>query len=312
MTITCDKFLKAVKLLITVPANQVLLEDEDILDLATNRMRDSVIPLMDSVNEEFFVTKTSKPILKDKPTYPIPPRAIGRKIRELKLVNPSGVISDFPKVGIERSQLYRTASIPFGFHFTGDRIQIVPTPSEDGYGLEIWYPCSPGDLIPTSKASRVVSITDNGTTIDVTVDAVPESFIVDKDIDFINGVSGNWYLSTDSQIIGITGNTLTFNALSVPDELRAGDYVSLAGTSPILQIPEVGMPYLVTLTASDMLQALSDFDGKANLESRAKEQKENFLKVISPRIDGEPTIIINDRSLLRGRVRRNYAGLYRG
>ena len=307
MTITSDEFLLGVKRLITMPSNQVLLGDSDILAIATDRMRDTMIPLIDSCDQEYFVIKTNVPIVANQENYEIPPRAYGRKLREIKIFNESGVRGDFPQISIEREHLYRSASVPFGFHFYGDRIQLVPIPAATGYSLQLWWFLSPGKLVPTSQAGVVTAIASD----DVTVSLVPATFTVNRRVDFVQGVTGNRYLGIDAAITNVAGSTLSFGLDVVPDDLAVGDYVSLAGESTVLQIPEEAKPYLQTITASDCLYAVSDFEGQDRLKDKIKQQKEDLLKLLQPRITGEANIIVNDRGLLRGRVRRTYGFMFR-
>lgn len=308
MTITCDEFLEGVKRLITAPSNQRLLKDSDFLAMATSRMKSTLIPLINSVNEDYFVQKTSVPILQGVENYQIPPRAIGRKLREIKIFSDSGVRSDFPKISIEREHLYQSPSTPYGFHFYGDCVQLVPTPSSDGYSLQLWWFLSPGKLVTLSSAGLVTGVTGD----DVTLASVPSTFTVGKAIDCVQGVTGNRYLGIDNPITGVAGNVISFAAGTVPSTLALGDYLSLAGQSPVLQVPEEASPYLEAITAYDALYAISDFEGQKALSPTIKEHKANLLSLLAPRISGEPNIIINDRSLLRGRSsRRNLGALWR-
>lgn len=296
MTISCDEFLEGVKRLITAPSNQRLLEDSDFLAMATSRMRSTMIPLIDSVNQDYFVVKTPVPILQGIENYAIPPRAIGRKLREIKIFNQSGVRGDFPKISIEREHLYRSSASPYGFHFYGDRIQLVPIPTDAGYSLQLWWFLSPGKLVKTSESGVITGITGD----DVTVSTLPPKFAVGKRLDFLQGQTGNSYIAIDQLVTNIAANTISFATGTVPLDLAIGDYVSLAGESPVLQIPEEAAPYLEAITAYDALYALSDYEGQKALDATIKEHKENLLKLLQPRIDGEPEIIINDRNLLRG------------
>lgn len=297
MTISCDEFLEGVKRLITAPSNQRLLEDEDFLAMATSRMRSTMIPLIDSVNQDYFVVKTPVPIMQGVENYAIPPRAIGRKLREIKIFNESGVRGDFPKISIEREHLYRSSASPFGFHFYGDRIQLVPVPTDAGYSLQLWWFLSPGKLVKSGEAGLITGITGD----DVTVATLPTKFTVGRRLDFLQGQTGNSYIAIDQLATNVAANTISFPAGSLLTlGLEPGDYVSLAGESPVLQIPEEASPYLEAITAYDALYALSDYEGQNALKETIKEHKENLLKLLEPRIEGEPEIIINDRNLLRG------------
>lgn len=310
MTVTSDEFLAAVKRLVTVPAQQELLSDEDILALGTDVMRDAITPMILSVDEDYFVTKgASIPILPGVISYPIPSRSVARKLREIKILDKNGFITDFPKVNIARAHMYQNSTSPFGFYFLGDRIELVGKPTESGYSLLLYWPIQPGKLTKVSSAGRIVGISGDA----VSFDTLPEGFTVSDRYDFIDGYSGNWFKGILAPVTDVSGSTLTFETGSVPSDLSVGDFVSLTGTSPVLQIPDEGAPLLQTLTAYDVLGAISDFQGQDKLMGKIERQKEAFLKLMAPRIDGEPTIIINDRGLLRGRPGfRNRLSFFRG
>lgn len=307
MTITVDQFVSGVERLCTSPANQIRFNSQAILNIADRNLNDTVLPDIDAVNQEFFVTKTTTPILEGVIEYAIPTRALGRKLREIKLVNPSGGKADFPMIAIEREQLYRSNATPFGFYFYGDRVCMVPTPNGDGYSIEFWWFLPPGIPIMTTSASRVVSVAGD----DVTVSAVPSSITTGAVIDFIQGTPGNGYLDISKTIASIAGNVITFTTGDVPTTLAAGDYISPEGYSPICQLPRIGVYYWQTLTAMELLCSLGDFDAYDRLEKVSKRQLINMNKLLEPRIEGESQVIINDQGFGR-RGRRSFSSGWYG
>lgn len=307
MTTTSDEFLADIKRLITIPSNQSRFTNADFLAFGNRKMQDTLVPVIDSLQQEFFVTKTLTDIVVSQDIYAIPPRALGRKLREVKIVGPSGGRADFPKIAVEREQFYRAAGTPWGFYFYGDRIAIVPVPQATGYQLQLWWFLGPGKLIPVSDAAVVQSIAGD----DVTVVSLPSTIVTGSTIDFIQGVSGNSCISIDKEVINVAGNTLTFTTGDVPTDLAAGDYISIAQTSPVLQIPDPAVPYLVTLTAMEVLQAIGDFEGRDALKETRDLQDKNLKLLLEPRVEGESTPIINDYGFIGG-PRRGLWGLWQG
>lgn len=312
MTVTTTQFLASVQRLITEPSNQSLLNDADFFAIGDRKMQDTLVPLIDSLNGEFFVRTTDIDMVIDQNEYRLPTRALARKLREVKLRNSSNIRFDFPKISIEREQLYQVNGVPFGFYFKGDRFVVVPTPTTDQFTIQYWYFLGPGSMIPYADAAIVTGISGD----DVTVSSVPTAITTGSVIDFIQGTSGNSCIEIDKTITNVAGNTITFATGVVPTDLEAGDFISIAGTSPVLQIPDPAVPFLVTLTAMDVLQALSDFEGYDRLfqiaygNGRDPGQYQNIKLLLEPRIEGEATKIINDYGLLnrgwRGRWRGSY------
>lgn len=307
MTTTTDEFVADVKRLITMPSNQSRFTNADILAFGNRKMQDTVVPMIDSLQQEFFVTTSDVPILSGVDQYSIPPRALGRKLRDFKIIGPSGGRADFPKIAVEREQFYRAAGTPFGFYFFGDRYKIVPVPQADGYSAQLWWFLGPGKFIPVSEAAVVVSVMGD----DVTVAGVPSVITNGATVDFIQGVSGNSSYSIDKVITGIAGSVISFGVGEVPLDIAAGDYISLAQTAPVVQIPDPAEPYLVTLTAMEILQAIGDFEGRDALKETRDLQDKNIKMLLEPRVEGEATPIINDYGFVGG-PRRGLWGLWNG
>jgi hypothetical protein len=274
-------------------------------------MQDTLVPVIDSLQQEFFVTRSLVPILSWVNEYGIPPRALGRKLREVKVVSPSGGRADFPKIAVEREQFYRASGTPFGFYFYGDKIVVVPVPQADGYSLQLWWFLGPGKLVPVSDACTVVSFTFGPITDDVVVSSVPATIFVNSTVDFIQGVSGNSSYAIDRVITAIAGTTLSFALGQVPTDIAVGDYLSIAQTAPIVQIPDPAEPYLVTLTAMEVLQAIGDFEGRDALKETRDLQDKNLKLLLEPRVEGESTPIINDYGFVGG-PRRGLWGIWGG
>ena len=312
MTYTSTQFLDSIKRLIVAPSNQRLYTDADYLAIGDRKMLDTIVPLIDSLNGDYFVYKELQTIYSDQSEYFLPTRAMARKLRDVKIQNSGGIRFDFPKIAIEREQIYQVSGIPFGFYFMGDKFVLVPTPTgassgaDTGLKIQYWYFLSPGTLIAVSDAAVVSGISGN----DVTVTSLPADIVTGSIIDFIQGVSGNSSIGLDKTIANIAGNTLTFMTGDVPTTLALGDYISLSGTSPVLQIPDTAIPYFVTLTCMDVLQGLSDFEGYDRLSAIAEKQEKGVKQLLEPRIEGEATKIVNDFGLIRRTWRGNWRGNY--
>lgn len=302
MAITTTRLLSGVKRRISMPASQVLLEDDDILELADDIIKTSIIPLLEGVNQEYFVTSTDISLVASTSEYDIPYRAVGRALRDLKIKDSSDTTSvrNLTKVAIEDSHLYLQNAVTSAFYFKGDRIRLVPDVASTYAGtdvLEVWYRLPPSRLTGLTNVATVVSAT---TTV-VTVDAVPTGITITTPIDFIQAVSGNRIYAIDKTPTVATATTLTFTSGDIPTALTAGDYIALAGYSPVLNgIPDDAYPYLESLVAKRCLKSIGDFEGSRELDADISDEKKALMSVLEPRIDGEPTIIINRNGLVRG------------
>lgn len=302
MAITTDSLLDGVKRRISMPANQVLLENSDILAMADAVMRAKIVPLFESTNQEFFVTSTNVALVASQSEYDIPYRAVGRALRDIKIKDSATDetnIRNLTQIAITDIELVLGNSNVSAFYFKGDRIHLVPSVSSATQTdvLEIWYKVVPSTLVESSAAATVVSV---GAT-DITVDATPSTITNLTPIDFIQAKSGSRIYSMDVTPTATTSTTISFSASDIPSDLTAGDYISLAGTAPaITMIPNEAYSLIESLVAKRALKAIGDFEGAKAVDEDIREEEKGLLKIIEPRIDGEPTVIVNRTGLVRG------------
>lgn len=281
-----------------MPANRALLEDEDILALGDECMRGYIVPCLVSVRQDYFVYVQDTALVADQAEYQIGYRALGRSLRDLKVVDDSSlIVRDLQKISLEDAHLFTTStgSSPYGFHFQGDKIIVLPTPASSGGLLRQFIELPPNKLVTAGSAAQITAISGG----DITVSAVPTTFSTSTPLDFIAGKQGNATRSFDKTPTNIAGLILTFATADVPSTLAVGDYIALAEESPVLQIPDDCFPWLVTKTGRRCLYAISDFEGSSRLEEDDREEEKNLKQLLEPRVRGETTKIINRHSLAR-------------
>lgn len=283
-----------------MPANRALLDDSDILALGDEAMRAYVVPCLVAVRQDYFVYVQDVALVADQSEYAISYRALGRSLRDLKVVDSTASqVRDLQKVSLEDAHLFssdNSAIRPYAFHFQGDKIVLVPTPqSSNNLSLRQFIELPPNKLVEVGDAALITGISGG----DVTTSGVPTTFSTSTPLDFIAGRQGNATRSFDKTPTNIAGSVITFATTDIPSTLVVGDYISLAEESPVLQIPDDCFPWFVTKTARRCLYAISDFEGDSRLDEADREEKKNLLKILEPRIRGEATKIVNRSSLVR-------------
>ena len=84
MAKTTTEFLASVKRRISMPAQQSLLDDDDILSLGDECLTAYVVPMLVSIRQDYFVYVQDTPLVSGQSNYDIPYRALGRSLRDLK------------------------------------------------------------------------------------------------------------------------------------------------------------------------------------------------------------------------------------
>lgn len=302
MSTTVDDFLVGLKERITTPANQQLLDDAGFLRLADKVVKDTMVPLMLSVNQNYFVRPVDFPVVAGQDSYQIYYRSIGRGLRDLKLVqigaSPLSTRS-LTEIAIEHEHEFTSQSLPTAYFFQGDWIILRPNPvSSNTWLLRQFINIQHSKLVKVDACGIITSISSNV----VTCSSLPTTFQAGVAVDFIQGVSGSSILGYDLMPTNVTGSQLTFaTAAELPTNLAVGDYVALAQQTPVIQMPDEVVPYMETMTAKRVLYAVSDFDGENQLTQTAADELRELLKILQPRNEGALKKIVNRSGLLPGR-----------
>lgn len=303
--ITSTYLLQVVKRAVSVPASQPLLTDADILAIADEKIASRMVPLIESFDTDFFVTPTSVPIIADQNYYDVPYRAVARGLRDLQIVDAQQVRRSLPLIALEEQAYFTMSSDVAGFYFEGDRIKLLPrAPSNTTYmELLMWWRMPPSKLMQEADAGVVSSVTyDVGGLDEVTLSSLPSFAQSGVEIDFVKKRSGSWILAFDKQIQSVSGSTLRFTAGDVPTNLSVGDYVCPQEYSPVVNmVPNEALSLLKSHITQGILEAIGDFEGANRIaKMNIPEEEKDFKSLMSPRIDGEPVVVINRRSLWRG------------
>lgn len=311
MAITTDRLLRGVKRRVTIVANNQLLQDSDLLELADDVMRDRMVPLIKSLDGNYMLAEpTQENLTADEDHYDIPYRAVGRKLRNVKL-SPTGTgqdISDLTLLDDDKVQTYAVSGVPFGFYYVGDQLVVRPKPSETTGYLELWWYLQPSLLVQTTAVAQLTAAPAAGV---CQVSSIPSTMTTGTVCDLIQARSGNRVYALDVAITATGANTISFDPADIDAAFTTGDWIALSQQTPVLQIPDEAYPLLETAICERVLYAIGDFDGAAKLMDKDIPMQERELKrLLEPRTDEAPIKLVNRNGLLRRRQAWPRRGLY--
>jgi hypothetical protein len=283
---TTEELVKAIKRRSTSPSSQQLFKTEDYVDFANDELETNIVPLIMSVREEYFVGYTDIQVPSTNSTpfeFDIPSDAIGQKLREICVVEPStGNLTSIPRLAPE--QVYGSAfeiAAAIGFIVRANKIVLYPAQSYSGKTLRVFYFKRPLTLVPLSKGAKVTQV--NTITNQIVVDKVPSSWTVGNKITVVRSKQPFSTIIDSVEITTLSAPTIGLTSVT---GIQIGDYIALEGFSCIPQIPVEAHKVLAQATAVKVLEALGDFDGMMAAEKKLDQNKSDMLKMISPRIDG--------------------------
>lgn len=291
-----DTLLPTLRLLPLMPSVQALFTDDNLLTIMSFEMKSKIIPLIDNQAEEYFISSADIPYSTSQTVFTIPPRALAGKLRSVSFVDSNLNEVRIPRLRLEdiMSNVNATglAINPalWGFYLRNNKVVLYLGSTTGGSSsftyLRLRYVRQPNLLVLSSACGQIMAISGN----DVTISNLPSTFTTSQTYDLIQNVPQIFdSVLDDGTITAINSGTktLTFTAGTVPSTLAIGDWVCLSGQSPIPQIPySPGFELLLQLSAAKCLEIHGDTQGFNVAMSQAKDMKDYFISVITPRVDG--------------------------
>ncbi len=280
--------------------------DDDILELANEELQSYIVPMLLGVREEFLVA-TYDVTTTTAAGYTLPPRAVGRELRNVLWNTGNGVYVPLTRIEPEREFEFGNTGFggPYGYKFENDKVVLIPAPASGGT-LRMQYFIRPNQLTSTgalpgiAPANMRLVTSVAGTTVN-TSGGSDVTFATGTLCDIVSGTPGFACKVIDLAAGTVAGSSIIFPT-GLPSGVVAGDYVCLAQESPIAQLPVELMPLLAERTCFKVLEALGD--PKASVQKQVcDEMEKQALRLLSPRSQGSARLIV---------PRNGPGGYYRG
>jgi hypothetical protein len=283
--------------------------DADLLAYANEELQLRLTAQIMSLREDYFLTHDDRAISGTR--YRIPSRAIGGKLAGVYLLDAEGNVRD----KLERESHTRLEDWGVGavgnasaIHIEGNTVVLLPSASSTATTIRLSYYMRPGELVPLSS----VGVSQYHSSTQVFSDAAfPAALAPYVDVDLVPASPGfDPALGLHVSVRAGDGKSLTLSGPStIPGHFQPGDYVCLAGQSPVPQIPLEFHAILAQRAALKALQALGDKAGVDDAKRELAEMEEAIGVLASPRVDSSPQKIVNRGGALGGGWRRRYGGL---
>lgn len=238
-----------------IPPTDETFNTTRILKHMNNQLRLYMAELLRSVRKEYLVMDTDVSVASGTASYRISTKAIGSALRKVAMLDGGGNPQPLVEVKEEEREKWQNPGAAIaGYIFKGNSLELIPAPTASGT-LRLSYEKRLNKLVDSSAVGEVTNI-NTGTKV-VTCATVPSGFSTSTLLDLIQGVPHFDDLALDqapTNVVTGASGTITFSAL--PSGLAVGDFVCLAGQTPIPQIPVELHQVLALRTALVILQAL--------------------------------------------------------
>lgn len=281
--------------------------DQDIIRYLNEEMATRFFPALCQIREEYNVYTERTELVASQTRYRISARAGFNRIRDVMLLNSSGVRQRLAKVPRERLGRFPQSpnDNPVGYYLEWDHLVLVPdTGSSPSGSLEISYFFRPPEIVATDEVTTIAGV--DTTTGIITLDSAPTAFTDSIAYDIHGPKSGSEIraYSITALVYNSGVPSLTFTATDIDGSgygryvPQVGDYVCLEGECAIPFLPRDMHPMLAHGAAVRLLRAAGDHESA----DRSKQELDEFLQaaivMTDDRIDGEPDTALNPDSFL--------------
>lgn len=267
-----------------------------MVSLLDDELRSTIIPVITSVREEFWVKTQDTPI-NGSASYTIPSNAAGGILRDVVFVDTAGNEIDLQQLSPAHIKAtfpfgYQLPLYTFGYYWKND--QIVPYPQQaqnaTGYTLRMKPIRRPNDLTLSTNCGQITLIVGNV----ITLNSVPSSWTTSTTFDIIQNAPQFTAIAEAATITLIAGSSLTLT--TVPTGLAVGMWVCPTTTSCIPQIPYEGFGLLIEAAICAMAASMGDSQGYGLHEKMMLKYRQDFINLITPRSQLGTKKVVNPNS----------------
>ena len=270
--------------------------DADLLSYINEELQLHMAAQLVSVREEYYLRHSDTAL--SGTTYRIPTRALGGSLRNVALLDSaSKPIFQLSRLSQEKLPEYADKTQTVGYLVEGNNIRLFPSGSWGGASyLRISYFERPSEVVAIGTGARAITVVG---TQSVTVSSTT-GFTTSTPVDFIRGNAGFETVAIDLVPTNVTSTAVTFAAGVLPSGLAVGDYIALAQTSPVPQLPAEFHPVLAQRVAVRFLAAIND-TVQLEVAQRELAKMENSIGILTaPRVEGGPRKIYQANGALSG------------
>lgn len=277
---------------------------DTVINLCNQETIKRIRPIVSDLQAEFFVVNKTVALALGTQKIRLPKRAAARGLRDLYLLVGT---TRYPldQMTRESSILAETTDqgVPTGFYFDADTITLN-CPVSVACTLVLLLEASPGQLVLSSSVTTVTSV--DFTSGVVTVAGTPSGYGGTVEYDFVEQLGfGNAALAIGVTPLTVVGTTYTFTASELPTTLRVGDYLTLAGRTPVPNMPDEAVVALIHAVSCRIFKMRGDTQMLGAEQAELTNSIIYLERALADRAEGARTTIVPSSSLLRtSRFRR--------
>jgi hypothetical protein len=223
-------------------------------------------------------------------SFRIPTKAVGAKIDRLEVTDGNGGWKELTKTTNENAEEDAAHGNAAAWFFLDNSI-VFTGPISSATSVRVTFMRRRNKIVDSQYAREVSTFSTGSKTITLAGSESPDLFLTTAtSYDVIQG-NPHFDLLGASMSATRSGQVLTFTD-DLPDDLAAGDYVSIAGETPIAMVPVELQDVLCYRALFCYLRSMGDPKAQQAKED-LEEMKNDALAILAPRAEGHNDFIIN-------------------
>lgn len=296
---TVSELLVSIKSRMMLPEANSTFSDTDLIAFANEEMLIGLVPSVLQMKDNYLTAKAITPLAMGRVKYPVPERAIGNKLEDVSYSSDGK--NEYEMTQINSDEKYSGIGMTSNtgymrqFYMQGDSIVLYPdTNSTIGGFLYFYYYMRPNTLVKDAAVGVISGI--DRTLGTITLSNMPTTYVATSTFDFIKRNSPHSIMTKASGVPAIdveVSNVQTsakivtlVDASDIPTDLKVGDYLALAGESPIPNVPTELHMVLAQRVACRVLEAIGDTAGLTNANAKLQEMEGKTGILLDQRVEG--------------------------
>lgn len=292
---TVDNMVTDVRNDYITPTSQNLFLDTDVIRHLDKAMRTKIVPLINSVREEYWVTVFDQAVT-GASSYTFPQRSSGAMLRDVVFVDSQGNEIELTRLSPVQIKStfpfgYQLPLYTFGYYLQDDKVILYPQQAVNAtaYTLRMKFLRRPNNLTSVTNCGKITAVASNV----VMLDNIDSTWTTATTFDTIQNFPQFNSIQDGGSITSINTGTSQITLTTAPTGLAVGMYLCPTLTSCIPQIPYEAYDLLIAAGAARLARGLGDSQGLQLAEKNYEDGAKDFIKLIDPRVQGGRKIVNN-------------------
>jgi len=286
--------------------------DNDILDIIDEELNAQVLEKLKVLHgDNLTVVQDVKRNAEG--VYEIPYRALGNTLRDVSLVS-GNTVYELSQVSVSEvpdySRGYGDSTSSLDTFYMENSTVVLNSPERSYDTLRFRYLLRPNFLTKLNQAGIIseINIDEQNDQISLSLSSVGRNFSGNSLYDIIGEKSPNKIKMFDIKPESVTIGTNGIIVFKLSDfnnkegDIKVGDYVSIAGETPVPNIPTEMHPLLAQAAAVQILESLNDTEALRSATMRLDKMTASIQTLVDNRVDLAPKKIKPRHSTLKSAV----------